>query len=115
MTVYNQGDCVLIPFPFTDFSTIKQRPALIISSNRFNKTHQDVIVTAITSHVPEKLTSSDYQLILSDQQSGGLPKTSIVKIGKIVTIDQRLIHKKLGSLSPATLQNILVRVHQIIG
>jgi mRNA-degrading endonuclease toxin of MazEF toxin-antitoxin module len=49
MTVYRQGDVVLIPFPFTDFSTFKQRPAVVISSNGFNRIHQDVIVVAITS------------------------------------------------------------------
>ena len=60
MTDYNPGDVVLIPFPFTDLSTVKQRPAIILSSLAFNQRHQDAILAAITSHVPEVLTSDEY-------------------------------------------------------
>jgi mRNA interferase MazF len=49
MTTYSQGQVVLIPFPFTDLTTTKQRPAVIISSNAYNRTHPDLILAAITS------------------------------------------------------------------
>ncbi len=90
MTGCKQGDVILIPFPFTDFSTFKQRPGVIISSNEFNLTHQDVIIAAITSHIPEQITQSDYLLDAVDLGLSGLPKISLVKLGKIVTLDQRL-------------------------
>jgi len=48
MTPYKCGDVVLLPFPFTDLSTSKQRPALIISSDWYNDNRNDVIVVAIT-------------------------------------------------------------------
>jgi len=110
MTGFRPGDVVLIAFPFTDFSTLKQRPALIISSEEFNRTHADVIVTAITSHLPSQSDPSDLPLGESDLRAGGLPKASLVKIGKIVTLDQRLVRKKLGSLPSETLDKLLVRL-----
>ena len=115
MTGFKAGDVILIPFPFTDLSTVKQRPALVISSDLFNQRGLDVIVSAITSHIPKEIPAADYLLETSDLKLAGLPKTSIVKLGKIVTIDQRLIRKKLGSLPPQTLQRIFSKLGQVIG
>ena len=109
MTDYNPGDVVLIPFPFTDLSTVKQRPAIILSSLTFNQRHQDAILAAITSHVPEVLTSDEYLLSDDEQRAAGLPKPSIVKVGKIVTLDQRLIRKQLGRM-PTTGQHQLMQI-----
>ena len=107
MTNYKAGDVVLIPFPFTDLTATKQRPAVILSSNRFNRRQGDIIIAAITSHIPEKLSREDYILSPVDQRSAGLPKLSIVKLGKIVTIDQQLVRKRLGYLSPKTIKSII--------
>jgi mRNA interferase MazF len=49
MTPCRQGDVVLLPFPFTDLTTTKQRPAVVISSEAFNARQRDVVVLAITS------------------------------------------------------------------
>jgi len=49
MTHYNRGDVVLVPFPFSDQTTTKKRPAVIISSNTYNDTSRDIVIMAITS------------------------------------------------------------------
>ena len=108
-----QGDVVLIPFPFTDFSTLKQRPAVIISSDAFNRSHSDAIIMAITSHLPAKSSKEDIILDNSAQKSAGLPKVSLIKVGKIVTIDQRLIRRKLGHLPAYILKIIRTRIQGI--
>jgi mRNA interferase MazF len=51
-TSFKQGDVVLVPFPFTDLSAIKQRPGLVISPERLNDTRPDLVVAAITSQIP---------------------------------------------------------------
>ena len=114
MTPYKQGDIILIPFPFTDLSTLKQRPAFVISSDSYNKIHTDIIICAITSHIPAQTEPFDYLMTPNDIQYAGLPKESLIKLDKIVTIDRRLVRKKLGTLSSATIQELLKRFDLII-
>jgi len=114
MTIFEPGQVVLIPFPFTDFTAIKQRPALVISSASFNQTHRDLIAVAITSQNPFDTQSDEITLTEESQKSAGLPKPSKVKAGKIISIDQNLIRKKLGSISAESLNEIAKRVHSIL-
>ena len=48
-TDYSFGDVVLVPFPFTDQSAIKKRPAVIVSSANYHRSRADVILMAVTS------------------------------------------------------------------
>jgi len=114
MTSYKPGQVVLVPFPFTDLSTSKQRPALVISSTLFNSSSPDLIVVAITSHMSLKLTNYEHLLSATEQHEGGLPKPSLIKLGKIVTLDQRLIRRNLGQLSTSSTNHILDTIKQIL-
>ena len=114
MTVFKRGDIVLIGFPFTDLSGSKQRPALVISANRYNKKRDDIILAAITSHISGNTEEDEYLLSPLDQKLAGLPKQSLVKLGKLVTIDQRLIRKRLGHISSTTQSLIRNILHEII-
>ena len=49
------GDVVLVPFPFTDQSTTKKRPAVVVSSDRYHRERQDLIILAVTSQVRDSL------------------------------------------------------------
>jgi len=61
-TSFNQSDIVLVPFPFTDLTAIKQRPALVISPRRLNDTRPDLVVVAITSQIPAALGEDEVRL-----------------------------------------------------
>ena len=100
-TSYKRGDVVLVPFPFTDLAATKQRPALVISSDAFNVTHDDVVVVAITSQVSATPSADEFPIPKQELASCGLPKPSIVKLSKIVTLHQRLIIKYIGVNSPS--------------
>jgi mRNA-degrading endonuclease toxin of MazEF toxin-antitoxin module len=52
MTGYEFGDIVLVPFPFTDQSTTKRRPAVVISSLAYHRDRPDLIIMAVTSQRP---------------------------------------------------------------
>lgn len=95
MTAYNFGDVVLVPFPFTDQTTTKQRPATVISSEAYHRARFDVILLAVTSQV--RPTPAVGEVIVQDWKGAGLLKPSVLK-PVITTIEQRLIIKKLGRL-----------------
>jgi mRNA interferase MazF len=96
MTTCRRGDVVLLPFPFSNQSAAKRRPAVVISSDDHNSFAPDVIVSAITSRV-EGLASLGENLLV-DWQTAGLIKPSALKAA-ISSIEQRMIIKKLGRLS----------------
>jgi mRNA interferase MazF len=114
MTAYRRGDVVLVAFPFTDLAAAKMRPALVISSDGFNSETPDIILAAITSQMPKTVAATDCVLPLQDQKQAGLPKPSLVKIGKIVTLDQRLIRKRLGRISEPALSLLTLKLHKLL-
>lgn len=75
-TSFKRGDVVLVPFPFTDLSSIKQRPALVVSPDTWNVTQSDVLLVAITSQVSTPQGTGDIVLTATDVGAAGLPKPS---------------------------------------
>ena len=51
MTRYNRGDVILVRFPFSDQTTTKKRPAIIVSSDTYNGISQDIVIMAITGQI----------------------------------------------------------------
>ncbi|HHT9160067.1 MAG TPA: type II toxin-antitoxin system PemK/MazF family toxin [Candidatus Brocadiaceae bacterium] len=96
MTTYNKGDIVLVPFPFSDQTATKKRPAVIISSDRYNNTSSDIVIMAITSKTGKNPTIGE--CLINNWQDAGLLKPSVIKPA-ISTIEQTLVLKKLGRLS----------------
>jgi mRNA interferase MazF len=94
MTVYEQGDVLLVPFPFTDQSGGKQRPSVVLSGGKYNQAHRDVILAPITS---QTMPGVD-EVSLVDWQGAGLLKPSTVK-PLLSSFDIRLVRRKLGALS----------------
>ena len=91
-TRYRRGDIVLVSFPFTDLSSSKRRPALVISPDAFNDRGQDLVLVAITSQQPDdKAISID----ADDLVGGTLPKQSFVKATKIFTMHSTLVLKRI--------------------
>jgi len=96
MTTYNFGDIILVPFPFTDQTTSKKRPAVVISSDAYNNNRPDIILMAVTSQMHHfgKIGEAG----VKDWQEAGLLKPSLVK-PILTTVEKTLVLKKLGSLS----------------
>jgi mRNA interferase MazF len=113
-TPYKQGDVLLVPFPFTNQQSGKQRPALVISSNWYNRARSDLILLAFTSKIPQPPERDQVALTDADLTTAHLPLPSVVRAGKIFTIDKSLIIKPLGHVTPATLQKTIDRLIDVI-
>ena len=112
MTNYNFGDVVLVPFPFTDQTTNKKCPAVVISSDVYNAEYPDRILMAITSQVSSSQKIGD--IVITDWRSAGLLKASMIK-PVITTIEKQLILKKLGRLQDIDSQSLKKGLMGIIG
>ncbi len=114
---YERGDVVLVPFPFTDLSQQKPRPAIVISISAYQQRTEDVIVVAISSKVPVPLPEGE--LVLSVDSAGfaqtGLRVSSVVRPGKIVTMHQGLVITRLGQISPDALNKLDQQLSKVLG
>lgn len=100
--MFKQSDVVLIPFPFSDLTGAKQRPALILSNEKLNRT-QDRICCLITSNTPE----DGIQISEKALQTGTLPFKSWVKPHRVFTVSEKIIKKRLCTVTPAFHQTIV--------
>lgn len=89
-------DVVVVPFPFTDQTTTKRRPALVLSdASNFNMQVGQSVLAMITS---ARNSSWPLDVEIKDLDSAGLPADSIVRM-KLFTLDDRLVIRKAGVLS----------------
>ena len=76
-----QGDIVLIPIPFTDLSSQKRRPVIVISNNSYNLKSNDMVVVAMTSN--PKVVDYSFPLTSSDLEKGALNRPGKVRVDKV--------------------------------
>lgn len=100
----NQGDLVLLSYPFSDLEERKVRPALIISNNIFNDKSEDSIMVPLTSVIKNE----PYSVIISqgNLEEGRLLKVSRIRIDKIFSVEKRLIKLKIGRLNKLTFEKV---------
>jgi mRNA interferase MazF len=109
---FSFGDVVLVPFPFTDQSGTKKRPAVVVSSHGYNASRRDVVIMAITSQVRTPLGFGE--AMVGDWQGAGLIKTSVLK-PVFTTIEQGLVLRVMGHLSAADIKTLRELVADVIG
>ena len=112
MTGYEFGDIVLVPFPFTDQSATKRRPAVVISSSAYHRVRPDLIIMAITSQ--PSTAGALGEVVIGNWREAGLLKPSVLK-PVLTTIDTALLVKKLGRLNGLDQALLRQAIAQIIG
>lgn len=110
-TSYKRGDIVLLPFPFTDQSGTKRRPAVVLSTDAYNLRRADLIVAPITTNVAGRQPDDT---LLADWAAAGLLKPSAVK-GILGTVEQSLVIRKLGALFTSDLQQVEQSLANTVG
>jgi len=104
------GDVVLVPFPFTDQSGAKKRPAVIVSSSGYHASRRDLVIMAITSQVRQPLGFGE--AFVADWQAAGLIKPSVLK-PVFTTIEQGLVVRTMGTLSATDLRTLREIISQV--
>ena len=91
--ICEQWDLAVVPFPFTERSGAKRRPALVVSARRFNSAGHTVLAMVTTRAEPAWPGDTP----ITDPQSAGLRAPCIVRL-KLFTLDNTLILKRIGAL-----------------
>ena len=86
-----KGDIVLVSFPFTNLTSAKTRPAVVLMETQY-----DVTVAFITSQLKWQDQSD---LVLNPSLENGLKLTSLIRLTKLATIEKQLVLGKLGELT----------------
>jgi mRNA-degrading endonuclease toxin of MazEF toxin-antitoxin module len=103
-----RGTFVLTPFPFSDLTTAKRRPAVIVSSTDEN----EVIVAFITSQSKKATRPTDLIVETShpDFTTTGLKKDSAIRLRKLCTIEKSIIYGEIGEAPQNLMREINLKL-----
>ncbi|MCC6300587.1 MAG: type II toxin-antitoxin system PemK/MazF family toxin [Anaerolineales bacterium] len=99
-----QGEILLVPIPFTDLSSQKRRPVIVISNNSYNKKTTDLVVVAMTSNPVE--VDYSFPITSDDLEKGTLNHSGKVRVDKIYTISTSIVVKTFGRVNEKVLEKI---------
>ena len=113
----HRGDIVLVDFPYSDQTGSKVRPALVVQSNVWNQVLDDTILALITSSHRRvgAATQCSIDISTAEGEQTGLRFNSIVQCENLITYDQSLTLRVLGSLSDSAMQQIDVCLKAALG
>ncbi len=109
---YKQGDILLIPVPFSDLTSKKKRPVLVLSNNEYNKRTEDLIVAAVTSNI--RGVKTEVVLDSENMTEGNLPKISCIRPDKIYTLSKGIIVKKYGTVDATKVMEVKIRLMELL-
>lgn len=110
--VIRQGDVMWVALPSAHGSAPDgRRPAVVLQHERFNRTNlATAVVVAITSHLKYGALPGNVRLRRGE---AGLPRSSVVNVTQIATVDRDLLGTRLGTLSPARLAEVWAGVRLV--
>ena len=97
MTVLKRGMVVLVPFPFSDLSGSKKRPALVVSTDLYNAAGLDILIAQITSRVNAPPRPGDHLIVR--WQKAGLLVPSLLR-SRPTTLEATQVIRVMGQLVP---------------
>lgn len=108
MGTFVRGDVVVVPFPFSNLSAAKRRPALVVAT----LIGDDAILCQITS----RSVADGYAIPIKDSDfaSGGLRQDSNVRPNRLFTADCNLVLYRAGTLSGTKVREVIAKIVQII-
>ncbi|MFI5222281.1 MAG: type II toxin-antitoxin system PemK/MazF family toxin [Bacteroidia bacterium] len=101
-----KGDIILVPFPFSDLTGSKLRPALVLSASEL-----DVTVTFITTQTQWK-ESTD--ILIQASPMNGLKKVSLIRLSKLATLDKDIIVGRIGLIEDNKIKIVNANLKKIL-
>lgn len=108
MEKFIKGDIVVVPFPFSDLTGSKRRPAFVIKDLPYN----DILLCQITSKAGKDKFSAP--LNKTDFIAGELPVESNIRPNKIFTADKSIIIRKAGTATAAFTNKVIAVIIELI-
>lgn len=108
MAGFIKGDVVVLPFPFSDLSGSKRRPALVLA----DLPGDDILLCQITSQQTQDQFA--LSLLFGDFASGSLPSNSFIRPSRIFTADKSIIIRKAGTIKSSLMAAVVQQVIAII-
>ncbi len=112
-TRYEQWQIVLVPFPYSDLSGVKRRPALVLSASSFNDHHDDLVCCMITSHLDGEPGCP--LISQKDLAFGTLLFKSKIKPYRLFTVEKSMVVKKLGVLGASKSKETRIQLLRLFG
>lgn len=102
--MFSQGDILIVPFPFSDLTSIRQRPVLVLSNSEYMQDCIDLITCGITSN----LKDSKHSILIDNSNllEGAIPLKSRIKVDKLFTLEKSIIKKKIGRINKKTFDEV---------
>lgn len=108
MERFVKGDIVVLPFPYSDLSSSKKRPAMVLADLKGD----DIILCQITS----QFVKDNYAIALdsSDFKKGSLNKPSNIRPNRLFTAEKSIITRKIGTVNPEVFEKVVDKLFEII-
>lgn len=106
--MHDFGKVVLVPFPFTDLSGAKVRPATIISNKNLG---DDVILAFVSSNKTKK--KSKFGVFVKMNNKNGLKSDSVILVSKIATLEKKTVLGEIGKLSESEILQVKVKIKEL--
>lgn len=108
---YKRGDVLLVPFPFSDLSATKVRPAVVISSTAYHRAEPDIVLAALTSNVAA--ATGPFDVALKHWQAAGLKFSTAFK-PVVFTLDPARVKHKVGALHKSDLAAVDTKLREAL-
>jgi mRNA interferase MazF len=108
MERFVKGDIVVLPFPYSDLSASKRRPAMVLT----DLTGDDIILCQLTS----QFVKDNYAIALdsSEFKKGSLNKPSNIRPNRLFTAEKSIITRKVGTVKPEVFEKVVDKLCKII-
>lgn len=107
-----RGNIVLVPVPFTDLTSHRRRPLVVVSNDAYQSATQDFVCVAMTSNL--KVEPYSFEITSADLADGALNRPGRVRADKVFTLAQAIIVARFGRVNQQTLDRIRQEVASLL-